>query len=188
MKFLPLPSSFLRIFYVEPLVLKKIFDETESPLVLDADALNIMANRKELIDAIPTGSILTPHPREFERLFGSTKNDFERLELAIQKASQHNIFVILTGFRTVIITPKGRIYFNITGNPGMAKAGMGDVLTGLLTGLMAQSYPLPEAALIAVYLHGRAGDIAADKYSQQAMTASDVINNIGSAWKELTTA
>lgn len=153
-------------------------------LVLDADCLNICA-ANNLIDLIPTGSVITPHPKEFEKLFGNANNDFHRLELAIENASALNIYIVLKGHYTAIITPKRRVYFNDTGNAGMAKAGMGDILTGIVTGLVCQGYPLPEAAIIAVYLHGLAGDIAAEKFSLESMQATDLIENIGNAWHHL---
>ena len=168
-----------------PGVLAKIFAEVKAALVLDADALNTLANDVNLLQKIPAGAVITPHPKEFERLFGSSSNEFERLELAIKKAAEHNIYIILKGHYTAVITPRGKIYFNDTGNAGMAKAGMGDVLTGILTGLLAQKYFLPEAAILAVHLHGLAGDIAAEKYTVQAMQASDLINCMGKAWKIL---
>ncbi len=165
--------------------LNDIFIQKEKKLVLDADALNALAADKRLLDGIPPGSVITPHPKEFERMFGSSANDFEQLELAVKKAAELKIYIVLKGHYTAIITPMGKIYFNSTGNAGMAKAGMGDVLTGMITGFVAQQYPLPEAAMLGVYLHGLAADIAASKYSQEAMQASDLINCIGDAWKLL---
>ena len=168
------------------LLLKEIFQAANKPLVLDADALNTLAADKKLLVQIPEGSVITPHPKEFERMFGMVENDFERLQLAADKASQLKIYIVLKGHYTAVITPHGKIYFNNTGNAGMAKAGMGDILTGMITGLLSQQYPLPEAAMLAVYLHGLAGDIAASKYSQQAMQASHLLNCIGDAWKLIT--
>ena len=168
-------------------LLKRIFTAKPAALLLDADALNCIAADKKLLSLIPAGTLITPHPKEFERLFGKTANDFERLELAIKKAAALNIYIVLKGHHTAIITPPGKVYFNDTGNAGMAKAGMGDVLTGIITGLMTQHYPLPEAAILGVYIHGLAGDIAAEKFSQEAMQASDLIDSIGEAWKILYT-
>lgn len=165
--------------------LKKIFSENSAPILLDADALNTIAADETLLQNIPAGSIITPHPKEFERLFGKTSNDVKMLELAIKKAAEHNIYIVLKGHHTAIITPPGKVYFNSTGNAGMAKGGMGDVLTGIITGLMASHYPLPEAAILGVYLHGLAGDLAADKYSQEAMQASQLISCMGEAWKQI---
>lgn len=166
-------------------LLKKICAEKKAPILLDADALNILSMEKNRLGQIPAGSVITPHPKEFEKLFGKTDSDPEQLKLAIQKAAALNIYIVLKGHHTAIITPLGKVYFNNTGNAGMAKGGMGDVLTGLITGLMAQRYSLPEAAILGVYLHGLAGDIAAEKYSQEAMQASDLLQCIGDAWKTI---
>jgi NAD(P)H-hydrate epimerase len=165
-------------------VLKKVCSQ-KKPLLIDADGLNLLAMEKNRLGQIPAGSVITPHPKEFERLFGKTPDDAEQLKLAIQKAAALNIYIVLKGHHTAIITPLGKVYFNDTGNAGMAKGGMGDVLTGLITGLMAQHYSLPEAAMLGVYLHGLAGDIAAEKYSPEAMQASDLLQCIGDAWKTI---
>lgn len=167
-------------------ILKKIFSEQKAPLLLDADALNLIAADEILLQNIPANSIITPHPKEFERLFGKTANDIEMLELAIKKAATHTIYIVLKGHHTAIITPLGKVYFNNTGNAGMAKGGMGDVLTGIITGLMGRNYPLPEAAILGVYLHGVAGDIAAEMFSQEAMQSSQLIACMGEAWKKIT--
>lgn len=164
------------------ILLKEIFLESKIKLVIDADALNTISKDKKLQELIPLGSVITPHPKEFERMFGASANDFDRLQLAVDKAALLKIYIVLKGHYTAIITPLGKVYFNNTGNAGMAKAGMGDVLTGMITGLLSQQYSLPEAAMLAVHLHGLAGDIASIKYSQQAMQASDLINCISEAW------
>ncbi len=166
-------------------LLNEILNSRNKLLVMDADALNTLSADKNLLVKIPPGTVITPHQKEFERMFGSSSNDFERLQRAIKNASVLNIYIVLKGHYTAIITPMGKVYFNSTGNAGMAKAGMGDVLTGMITGLIAQKYPLPEAAILAVYLHGLAGDIACKKYSQQAMQASDLVTCIADAWKLL---
>lgn len=167
-------------------LLKKIFKEHPASLLLDADALNCLAADKKMLSLIPAGTVITPHPKEFENMFGKAGNDFERLELAVTKATALKIYIVLKGHHTAIITPFGRIYFNDTGNAGMAKAGMGDVLSGIITGLLAQHYLLPEAAILGVYLHGLAGDLAAEKFSQEAMQATDLVNCLGKAWRSLT--
>ncbi len=167
------------------LLLGDIFSANHKPLVLDADALNVISIQKELLPNIPGGSVITPHPREFERLFGHTADDFERLELAKEKAAALNIYIVLKGHYTAIITPRGKTWFNNTGNAGMAKAGMGDVLTGIITGLMVRGYMLPEAAILGVWLHGLGGDIAAERFSQEAMQASDLVDCLPDAWKHL---
>ncbi len=167
------------------MLLREIFDAYRSPLILDADALNIMASQKDLLRLIPAGSILTPHPKEFERLFGATANDFDRILLALEKAATLQSIIVLKGHHTFIATPDGKGFFNSTGNPGMATGGSGDVLTGILTGLLAQSYSSVETAVLGVYLHGLAGDIAAKELSMEAMIADDIINNLGEAFLEI---
>ncbi len=173
------------------MLLRDILDAYRSPVVLDADALNIMASQKDLLKLIPGGSILTPHPKEFERLFGESLNDFERIQLALQKAKELNCIIILKGHHTFIATTDGiaspddtagRGFFNSTGNSGMTTGGSGDVLTGLLTGLLAQGYSSTETAILGVYLHGSAGDMAAEKLSMEAMVAGDIIDNLGQAF------
>ena len=151
-------------------------------MVIDADALNILAQHTFLLKKIPALSILTPHPKEFERMFGKAADDFERLNIARVKSHELNVIIVLKGHHTFIAMPGGKAYFNTTGNAGMATAGSGDVLTGIITGLLAQSYPPTEAALLGVYLHGLAGDIAAERLSQEAMIASDIIENLGAAF------
>ena len=175
-------------------LLSEIFQKINKPMIIDADALNIIAQNKTLLKSIPASSILTPHPKEFERLFGKTGNDFERLQLALQKSKELNIYIVLKGHHTFISTPEGKArpddlvgrgYFNSTGNAGMATAGSGDVLTGIITGLLAQGYSSLNASLFGVYLHGLSGDIAAEKFSQEAMIAGDIANCLGTAFKTL---
>lgn len=153
--------------------------------VVDADALNIISQRPELLKTLRPGTILTPHPKEFERLFGATSNDFERADKAIAKAKEHQLIIILKGHYTLVAMPDGKAFINITGNPGMATAGSGDVLTGILSGLIAQGYIPEEAARLGVFLHGLAGDIAAEKTSMEAMIASDITENLGEAFLQL---
>ncbi len=176
------------------IMLKEIFDAYRNPVVVDADALNIIASQKDLLKMIPAGSILTPHPKEFERLFGATANDFEKMELALEKAKELNCVIVLKGHHTFIATadgkaspndPVGRGYFNSTGNAGMATGGSGDVLTGILTGLLAQGYNSVDAAILGVYLHGLAGDFAAKEFSMEAMVAGDIVENLGQAFSSL---
>lgn len=166
-------------------LLLEMLDAYRNPIVVDADALNIIAAQKKMLQQIPAGSILTPHPKEFERLFGETANDLEKIELAIQKSKEFNIIIVLKGHHTLIATPDGKGFFNSTGNAGMASGGSGDVLTGILTGLLAQGYTSREAALLGVYIHGLAGDSAAEILSMESMVASDIISNIGEAFKKV---
>ncbi|MCC6724352.1 MAG: NAD(P)H-hydrate dehydratase [Saprospiraceae bacterium] len=158
---------------------------TQSPVVLDADALNLLAGHPDFFQLIPKHSILTPHPKEFERMFGPSANDFERNALQISKARELGIFLILKGANTAIACPDGQCLFNNNGNPGMATGGSGDVLTGILTGLLAQGYPPLEACQLGVYLHGLAGDLAMLDQQQEALLASDIITQLGRAFKHL---
>jgi NAD(P)H-hydrate epimerase len=157
----------------------------KKPLVIDADGLNCLSLQKKLLQQLPPHSVLTPHPKEFDRLFGEHQNDFERLETAKQKSKQLNLMIVLKSHHTAIITPTGNIFFNSTGNAGMAKGGSGDVLTGMITSLIAQNYSPEHAAILGVYLHGFAGDLAANTLSQQAMVASDIITFLSQAFLSL---
>jgi NAD(P)H-hydrate epimerase len=165
--------------------LKQLLTSTRLPLVLDADALNLMALAPDNLAHLPANSILTPHPGEFDRLFGKTQDHFERLERLRQKAQELKVIIILKGAHTTIATPEGQCHFNASGNPGMATAGSGDVLTGILTGLLAQGYTPLHSALLGVALHGLAGDLAAGRQDMRALLASDIIENIGSAYQTL---
>ncbi len=166
-------------------LLLQLLKQIHQPIVLDADALNLLSIKKDLATYLHEDCLLTPHPKEFERLFGKTANDFERTELAQQKSIELNCVIVLKGHHTFIACPNGNAYFNNTGNAGMATAGSGDVLTGILTGLLAQGYNTEEAAILGVYLHGLAGDIAAQQLSQEAMLAGDIIDHIGDAFLQL---
>lgn len=158
--------------------------KADVPLILDADALNGISGKSEV--HFPAGTILTPHPKEFERLFGTTQNSTERLALAREKAAHHNIFIVLKGRFTQIVCPDGSVYFNGSGNSGMATGGSGDVLTGIITGLRAQGYPSKEACVLGCFLHGAAGDLAAEDIGQHAMIASDIIVYLPEAFLHLT--
>jgi len=154
-------------------------------LVVDADALNILSENPEWLKLLPPNSILTPHPKEFDRLAGYSENGYHRHLKQIEMANKYSVFIVLKGAHTSIATPDGNCYFNITGNPGMATAGSGDVLTGIIVSLLAQRWAPLHAACAGVWLHGVAGDKAALKSGQQALIASDIIKNIGKAFKEL---
>lgn len=154
-------------------------------MVLDADALNILAENKEWLGLLSPACILTPHPKEFERLAGKSRNDFERLNNLSNFASHYQVIVILKGAHTVIATPDGKCYFNMAGNPGMAKGGMGDVLTGVILALLASGIEEREAAMIAVFAHGLAGDIAAQVNGMRGTCAGIVAGTMGKAWKIL---
>jgi NAD(P)H-hydrate epimerase len=164
---------------------KKLLTQSAQPMVIDADALNILAINPELLQLVPKNSILTPHPGEFRRLFGKSRDSKAALILLQEKAIELGVIIVLKGAFTRIASPTGKIYFNSTGNPGMATGGSGDVLTGLLTGLLAQPYTPLEAARIGVWLHGKAGDLAAEQNHPVAMCASDMIKQFGSAMQLL---
>lgn len=162
-----------------------ILKNTDHPLVLDADALNILGQNPDWFNYIPPHSILTPHPKEFERLFGKTKNDFDRNELQRRMAEELQVYIVLKGANTCIATPKGYCYFNSTGNPGMGTAGSGDVLTGVLTALLAQGYSPKDASILGVYIHGLAGDKVAERIGEDSLVAGDIIEELGYAFLEV---
>ncbi len=155
------------------------------PLVLDADALNIISNKKELLNKLPANSIITPHPKEFTRLFGSTENSLLLVDKARMLAMRYNIIIVLKNHHTAILSPTGQCFYNNTGNSGMATGGSGDVLTGIITSLLAQGYQPLEASIFGVFLHGLAGDIAAIELSEEALVASDIIKYLGKAYKKI---
>ncbi|MDP4207659.1 MAG: NAD(P)H-hydrate dehydratase [Bacteroidota bacterium] len=164
-------------------VLHALLQQSKVPLVLDADALNLLACQRGWMDNLPPYSILTPHPGEFDRLAGKSVNGYERHLRQIEFAKKYQVIVVLKGAYTSIVTPDGLCWFNSSGNPGMATAGSGDVLTGIILSLLAQGYLPVQAALIGVYLHGLAGDLAANQYGEEALIASDIINHLGEAFK-----
>lgn len=163
----------------------ELLETAKIPLVLDADALNILSDNKLWLEKIPVNSILTPHPGEFKRLAGETENSFERIKKQVQVSKQYNVVVVLKGAFTSVSTPEGKVFFNSGGNPGMATAGSGDVLTGIILGLLAQGFSSENAAVAGVYIHGRAGDLAAQKKSEISLTAGDIIDNLGDAFLSL---
>ena len=169
-------------------VAKKAFSDflgkNKIPLVIDADGLNILSKNKNLLKKLPPQAILTPHPKELERLVGEWKDDFEKLKKAKEFSIKYNCILVIKGAHTITINgDKG--YINTTGNPGMATAGSGDVLTGIVAGLISQGYDPLKAAIFGAYLHGRAGDIAVEKFGYQALTASAIIDFIGNAYMDL---
>ncbi len=166
-------------------LLGNLLKNSEKPVVLDADAINILAENREMLKNLPANSILTPHPGEYRRLVGDWKNFYERLKAQTAFAKKHKIYLVLKGANTCIATPQGKCYFNSSGNPGMATAGSGDTLTGIITSLLAQGYTSENASILGVYLHGLAGDFAAEEVGEQALIASDIINCLGKAYKML---
>jgi hydroxyethylthiazole kinase-like uncharacterized protein yjeF len=154
----------------------------KKPLVIDADGLNCISQKQDLLQELPPYSVLTPHPKEFDRLFGEQQNDFARLASAIENSQRYKLVIVLKSHHTAIVTPSGRSFFNSTGNAGMAKGGSGDVLTGIITSLIAQDYSPEHAAVLGVYFHGLAGDFAAKALSQQSMIATDLIGFLSQAF------
>ena len=165
--------------------LKLLIQNSSVPLLFDADAINILGENKTWISFVPKNSIFTPHPKEFERLAGKASNDFDRLESQRQFSIKHGVYVVLKGAHTSISCPDGKVYFNSTGNPGMATAGSGDVLTGVILGLLSQNYSPRDACIIGVYLHGLAGDDAADEQGWESLIAGDIIKYLGKAYNHL---
>lgn len=161
--------------------LEAMLKTSRTPLILDADALNCIAKRPALLSMLPAKSIITPHIGEFDRLFGESKSSEERLRKAISKSKYYNIIIVLKGHYTATVRPTGKVYFNSTGNPGMATAGAGDVLTGVIAAFVAQGYHPELAATVGVYIHGLAGDMAAEELGEYGMTAGDISDRIGRA-------
>ncbi|RYD56286.1 MAG: NAD(P)H-hydrate dehydratase [Sphingobacteriales bacterium] len=157
----------------------------KQPVLLDADALNLLAKQPDLLHKLPPHCILTPHPKEFERMFGKTANTQRRLELARSQAMRYNFYIVLKDRHTAVLTPEGDCYYNLTGNAGLATGGSGDVLAGIITGLLAQGYTSFAASILGVYLHGLAGDFASFEHSKEAMLAGDITIQLGKAFKTL---
>jgi hydroxyethylthiazole kinase-like uncharacterized protein yjeF len=149
--------------------------------VLDADALNILAKVNGAKGWLRKNIILTPHIGEFERLFGASADEFERIELLRTSAMSFGVHILLKGAHSALATPDGSVYFNTTGTPGMATAGSGDVLTGIITGFLAQCKDPFVAAVCGMFVHGKAGELAAKQSGIIGMTASDIVHNIGAA-------
>jgi hydroxyethylthiazole kinase-like uncharacterized protein yjeF len=165
--------------------LEHLLRHSTKPIVIDADALNIISSHRNLLHIVSAGSILTPHPKEFERLAGKWSNDFEKLDKQIALAKQLKSIVVVKGAFTSIASPDGRVYFNSTGNPGMASGGTGDVLTGILTSLLGQGYESVDAAIVGVYLHGLSGDLAAADLGFESLIASDIIGYLPHAFQKI---
>lgn len=163
--------------------LKDLITSVKVPLLLDADALNIISENKELLTALPMNTIITPHPGEFDRIFGKSSCGAERLEKAIDAAKKFKLIIVLKGAYTQIINSDGSVYFNSTGNAGMATGGSGDVLSGIITGLLAQGYSPINSAQSGVFLHGLAGDIAEKKQGQCSLSAENIIESLPLAFK-----
>lgn len=157
--------------------LEFIFESSKVPLLIDADGLNTIA-KNQWQDRIPENSIITPHKGEFSRLFSSCENDFDYWKLQVEKSKELKIYIVLKGAHTTISTPEGKLYFNNNGNPGMATAGSGDVLAGMIGSLLAQHYSILESCLLGVFMHGLSGDLALKSIGMETMIASDLIQHI----------
>ncbi|MEN8138904.1 MAG: NAD(P)H-hydrate dehydratase [Bacteroidota bacterium] len=168
-------------------LLKSFLEDNRTPMVLDADALNHLSQHREMMDMLPEGAVLTPHPKEFERLVGTWNDDYEKMKLASEFSMNYQVILVLKEAHTSIFMPDGNIYFNSTGNPGLASGGSGDVLTGIITSLIAQGYSNFEACALGVYIHGRTADISLElgEESVESFSAGDIIKNIGKAFIEL---
>ncbi len=164
---------------------KGMLEKIDKPIVIDADAINILAENKSWIKLLPKNSIITPHPKEFERLVGKSANYYKRLLLQIEFAIKYQVILLVKGANTSIACPDGKCYFNSTGNNGMATAGSGDVLTGIILSLLAQGYSAKDASIVGVYIHGLSADIAVKQKSKQALIASDIIGYLGNVFIEL---
>lgn len=158
---------------------------TQCPIVADADALNILANHRAWLQQLPKGIIMTPHPREFDRIAGHSADSYERLQKALEMAQRYQAYIILKGHYSALCLPDGHVIFNTTGNAGMATAGSGDVLTGIITGLLGRGYKQQDACLLGMYLHGRAGDLAAKDLGMESLVADDLIKYLPKAFKSL---
>jgi hydroxyethylthiazole kinase-like uncharacterized protein yjeF len=163
---------------------KNILTNCNRPQVWDADALTILAAEKTLLKKLKKESILTPHPKEFDRLFGTHKSEEQRRKKAVEMANKYKIIIVLKGSITMIAY-QGETFLNTTGNSGLAKGGSGDALTGMITAFLAQGYTALTAAKIAVYLHGLAADLTLTHQSKESMLISDVIENLGMAFKKV---
>ncbi len=163
----------------------RVIKNCRVPLVIDADGLNILGHNKGWIKMLPPDTILTPHPKEFARISGETENSFDRLRRQIEFSVKYKCIVVLKGAYTSVALPDGRVFFNSTGNPGMATAGSGDVLTGIILGLLSQGYEPESAAITGVYLHGLAGDIAAAEKCQESVIASDITEKLYAAYTKM---
>ncbi len=159
---------------------------SQCPIVADADALNILASHRAWMQQLPKGLIMTPHPKEFDRIAGTRCNgEYERLSKAQELAQSTQTYIVLKGHYTALCLPNGKVFFNSTGNAGMATAGSGDVLTGIITGLLVRGYKQSDACLLGMYLHGLAGDMAAKEKGEESLIASDIIDFLPKAFKKL---
>jgi NAD(P)H-hydrate epimerase len=166
-------------------VLKRLIQESKVPLVLDADALNILAENKTWLAFLPKGTILTPHPGEFARLTGAQLSHYDGIEKQREMSRKYSIYILLKGAHSSLSLPDGQVLINSTGNPGMASAGMGDTLTGIIAGLLGAGYGPMKAAALGMFVHGLAADLAIGHESQESLLASDLIAHLGRAFNQI---
>ena len=159
-------------------------ENNSAPLVIDADAINIIAKHPEYLAHLPEKSIFTPHPKELERLIGAWKDDFEKIEKTKAFSKEHECIVVIKGANTITVF-KDFLFVNNSGNPGMATAGSGDVLAGMLAGLLSQGYDPLYGTIFGVYLHGTAGDLVSQQYGFESLLAGDIVDHIGKAFMDL---
>lgn len=158
----------------------------QAPMVIDADGLNILSSHRAWFQQLPKGIIMTPHPKEFDRLAGNNFADsYERLSNARDMAEHLQAYIIIKGHYSALCLPDGNVVFNPTGNPGMATAGSGDVLTGIITGLLARGYKRADACMLGMYLHGLAGDLAVREVGQESLLAGDIVRFLPQAFRRL---
>ena len=166
-------------------IIKLLIQNAAIPLIFDADALNILSENKTWLAFLPKNTILTPHPKEFERLAGKPANDYDRLQIQKEFSVKYSVYIIYKGAYSTISTPDGKLYFNSTGNPGMATGGSGDVLTGILLGLKASGYSSFETCILGTYIHGLAGDMAAQEKGETSLMAGDIVDLIANAFNKI---
>ncbi|NCB19803.1 MAG: NAD(P)H-hydrate dehydratase [Bacteroidia bacterium] len=162
--------------------LKALLAGCDKPMVLDADAINIISSHQELLRLVPPGSVLTPHPGEFARIAGEYNDTRDGVVMQMEFSKKHNVIIVLKGANTTVSTPDGKVWFNPAGNPGMATAGSGDVLGGVILGLLTQGYPATDSAIAGVFLHSLAGDLAAAQKGEASLVAGDIVDHLGEAF------
>ena len=164
---------------------RELLTNVDIPLLVDADGLNILAANPEMFSSLPKGTILTPHVGEFNRLFAKQNSGYERMRIAAEMAALHGVVVVLKGAHTQIVCPDGSVFFNSTGNAGMAKGGSGDVLTGIIVSLLAQGYSSETSSILGTFIHGYAADLGIQGSSEQSLIPSDIIDFLGKAFSNL---
>ena len=163
----------------------ELLEKETRPLIIDADALNLIGTHPELLGMVPANSIITPHYRELQRIAGKEFALNERLDIARELAGKHQLHIIVKGAYTAIVCPDQHVLFNTTGNAGMATAGSGDVLTGILAALLAQNYTPVETCVLGTFIHGLSGDIATSRLGETSLISSDIVHNLPQAFEAL---